>query len=52
MEKAKKAIGNLPAPPVYTQMQPGLDPMGLASVTEYPDYREVLQGAVELGETY
>lgn len=30
-------------------MQPGLDPMGLASVTEYPDYREVLQGAVELG---
>lgn len=49
MEKAKKAIGNMPAPPVYTQMQPGLDPMGLASVTEYPDYREVLQGAVELG---
>lgn len=51
IEKAKSAIGNLPAPPVnnFTQMQPGLDPMGLASVTENPDYREVLQGAAELG---
>jgi hypothetical protein len=47
MEKAKKAIGNMPAPPVnnYTQMQPGPDLMRLA----YPDYREVLQGAAELG---